>query len=282
MLRSYFGRSSPPIFAEPGEASLQKLVLGSRPSLDSINVRDLEDVRLMRFCNRWPEGATFISRCHSLTTLVTTNHFLFGPEQPPFTLPNLIYLDTVGFTMLEVAHTPKIQTLILNLDHDGSADTVVRLPSLPTLTTLNVIFGDLISDEITRLLALNTSIRRLILSECVGISDLVRLLKADDTGSAANTLGTMLLPSLSLLQVSDSPAADAGGLYPLFARRPTLHIEHSERCGPSHIGTDELKEIIEELGRNDEPGVFKSRDFKGRAVVREDSNAGLQKATAEA
>ena len=38
----------PPIFAEPGTASLRKLVLDrSRPFLDSINVQDLEDVRLM-------------------------------------------------------------------------------------------------------------------------------------------------------------------------------------------------------------------------------------------
>jgi len=106
-----------------------------------------------------------------------------------------VYLDAVGFTILGVAHTPNLQTLILSFDRDKADNTV--LPSLPALTTLCVLCGDAISEKITGLLALNTGIRRLVLLQCVGISDLVRLLKAENMGSAENTLGTMLLPSLS-------------------------------------------------------------------------------------
>jgi len=263
------GRARPPIFAEPGTLSLRKLILEHcRPSIDSINAQDLEDVRLRRIYNSGSKGATFISQCHSLTTLIITDFIPFDPEQPPFTLPNLMYLDTVGFGLLGVAHTPKLQTLILGVDHDIAADTVVRLPSLPALTTLCVL-GDAISEEITGLMALNTGIRRLMLLECVGISDLVRLLKAEDMGSAANTPGTMLLPSLSWLLVCDTSVPDADGFHALFARRPTLRIEY-EMWGPDYIEADELIEIIEELGQNDEPGVFEFRDLERRVFERED------------
>jgi len=271
------GRAPPPIFAEPESVSLRKLILDHCHPPDSINVQDLEDVRLTR---TWPKGATLISQCHSLTTLITTDFDFFGPDQPPFTLPNLIYLHTVGFTLLKIARTPNLQTLVLT-GGDESADHVVRLPSLPALTTLCLIFGDMISEEITSLLALNTGIRRLMLSECIGISDLVRLLKADDTGSAANTLDMMLLPSLSLFQVCNQ-LVDADGFHPLFACRPTLRIEYGEQCGPGCIRVGELKEIIEEFGQNEEPGVFKFRDFRRRIVVREDGNTGLQTALTDA
>jgi len=53
----------------------------------------------------------------------------------------------------------------------------------------------------------------------------------------------------------------------LFARRPTLRIEHG---GLSYIDADELKEIIEELGQNNEPGVFKCHDFEYRVSEKED------------
>ena len=98
-----------------------------------------------------------------------------------------------------------------------------------------------------------------MLSACGGISDLVRLLKADDTGSAENTA---LLPFLDLLQVCGLPIPDTDGFHTLFARRPTLRIEHTETFAPRHIDAHHLKETIEKLGRNDEPGVFKSRDFE--------------------
>ena len=223
----------------------------------------------------WPKGATFIPQCHSLTTFITTDFDYIGPDHPPFTLPNLVYLDTVGFTMLQVAHTPNLRTLVLT-DVGGDGDNIVQL--LPALTTLCVTFGDVISEEVTSLLALNTGIRRLMLSECDGVSDLVQLLKGD-TGSAANT---MLLPSLSLLQVTHSSVPGATGFHPLFACRPTLRIEHGETRGPGYIDADELKDVIEEFNQNEEPGVFKLRDFKRRIVVREDSNAGLQTASANA
>ena len=65
---SYFGsggRAPPPIFAEPERVSLRRLIIGRcRPSSNSINVQDLEDVRLTEFYNSWPEGVTFVSRCH--------------------------------------------------------------------------------------------------------------------------------------------------------------------------------------------------------------------------
>jgi len=265
-------RAAPPIFAEPGTVSLRKLILEHcHPSLDSIDVQDLEDVRLRRIYNSWSEGAIFISQCHSLTTLLISNFIPFDPEQPPFTLPNLMYLDTVGFTMLGVTHTPKLQTLILSFDHDIAADTVIRLPSLPALTMLCILGGDAISEKIAGLLALNTGIRGLMPLECVGISDLVRLLKADDMGSTANTFSTTLLPSLSLLLVCDPLVTDADGFHALFARRPTLRIEHSAMWGPRYIGADELKEIIEDLGQNNEPGVFKFRDFERRDFERVDA-----------
>jgi len=181
--------------------------------------------------------------------------------------------------MLEVAHTPRIQTLILRLRGDES---VVRLPSLPALTTLCVIHGDVISEAITILLALNTGIRRLMLSECDGISDLLRLLKADSPGSAANTLGTVLLPSLGLLQVCGPPIPDADGFHALCARRPSLRIEYGHRFLSGYITADELKEIIEELRQNDEPGVFRLHGFERRVAVREDDNAGRQTASADA
>ena len=264
-----------PIFAEPGTASLRKLVLDySHPSLDNINVQDLEDVRLMGIYDSWPECATFIPRCHSLTTLIITNFIPFSPRQPPFTLPNLVYLATVGFIIFGVAHTPNLQTLILSFDRDKAANTV--LPSLPALTTLCVLCGDAISEKITGLLALNTGIRRLALLQCVGISDLVRLLKAEDMGSAENTLGTMLLPSLSWLLACDTSVLDADEFQALFARRPTLRIEHG---GLSYIDSDELKELIEELGHNNEPGVFKCHDFKHRVFEKED---GLPTCSADA
>jgi len=258
--KSYYCSSGPAIFAEPERVSLRKLVVHHcRPSLDSINVQDLEDVRLTEIYYPWFESATFISQCHSLTTLITTGLNLFVAEQPPFTLPNLLYLDTVWFAMLEVACTPNLRTLVLT-DINGGAptDTVVRLPFLPALTTLCVMFGDAVSEEITSLLALNTGIRRLILSECLGSSDLVRLLKTDDTGSAANTLDTVLLPSLNLLQVCDSSVPDADEFHSLFACRPTLRIEYGDTRGLGHIDASELKEIIEEFGQNEEPGVFNS------------------------
>jgi len=249
---SYFrssGRAPPPIFAEPERVSLRKLILERcRPSPDSINVQDLEDVRMTRIYDSWPKGLTFISQSHSLATLITTAFNFFGQEQPPFTLPNLMYLDTVGFTMLKVAHTPNLQTLVLtDIGGDEFADTVVRLPSLPALTTLCVIFGDLTSERITGLLALNNGIRRLMLSHCAGISDLVWSLQADDTGSPANTRDTMLLPSLSLLQVCRSSVPDAGRFHPLFACRPMLRIEHGETDGPGYIDADGLKGVIEEF-----------------------------------
>jgi len=159
--------------------------------------------------------------------------------------------------MLKVARTPNLRTLVLaDIMGDASADTVVRLPSLPALTTLCVILGNMICEEITSLLTLNTGIRRLILSDCIGVSDLVRLLKADDTGSAASTFDTMLLPSLSLLHVCNSSVLDADGLGPLFACRPTLRIEHGKTRRIGYIDPDEIKEIIEEFGQNEEPGVF--------------------------
>ena len=285
--RSYFGSSqcAPlPIFTEPERVSLRKLILRrSRPSLGSINVQDLEYVRLTLIYHPWLKSATFISQCHSLTTLITTDSYSLGPEQPPFTFPNLMYLHIVGFTMLKATHAPNLRTLVLtDIDGDESAENVVRLPSLPALVTLCVISGDVISEEITSLLALNTGIRRLMLSECDGISDLVRLLKADDAENTANTLGTMLLPSLSLLQVCDSLVPVADGFHLLFACRPTLRIEHGEMCGPEGTEAGELQEIIEEFGQNDEPGVFKLCDFKRRIVVREDGNAGLQTASTDA
>ena len=282
--RSNFGsieRAPLPIFAEPERVSLRKLILKHcRLSLDGINVQDL---RLTHIYPPWPKRLTFIPQCHSLTTLITPDFNLFDPEQPPFTLPNLTYLDTVGFTMLKVAHTPNLQTLALtDVDGDKFANTVVRLPSLPALTTLCVIFGDLSSEKIKRFLALNTGIMRIMLSDCDGTSDLVRLLKTDDAGSAANTLSTMLLPSLSLLQVCDSSIPDADGFHHLFACRPTLRIEHGETRGVGHFYGSELKETIEEFGQNSEPGVFKFRDFRRRIVVREDGNTELQTASADA
>ena len=265
---SYFGssgRAPPPIFAEPKRVSLRKLFAeGCRPSLDNI---DIQDLQLTYIYLPWPKGATFVSQCHSLTTLITTDFNFFGPEKPPFTLPNLLYLHTVGFTILEVARTPNLQMLVLT---SITAEHVVRLPSLPALTMLCVICGDVISEAITSLLALNTGIRRLILSDCHGISDLVRLLKADGTGSATNTLDTMLLPSLSLLQVCNFLVPDADGFHLLFACRPTLRIEHGGTPGPLHLSADELKETIEEFDQNEEPGVFKLCDFRHRIVVRDD------------
>ena len=131
----------------------------------------------------------------------------------------------------------------------------------------------MISEGITTLMALNTGIRRLMLLKCVGIGGLVRLLKTDDTGSAANTLGTTLLPSLSLLQVRDLLAPDADGLHALFARRPTLRIEHSDMpVGLGCIDGNKLKETIEEFGQNEEPGVFNLYDFERKIVVREDGD----------
>jgi hypothetical protein len=206
------GCAPPPIFAEPERVSLRKLTAECcRPTLDGITVQDL---RLTRIRLPWPKGPTFIPQGHSLTTLINCTYF--GPEQPPFTLPNLMYLDTVGFAILGVARTPNLQTLVVtDIYEDESANIIVWPPCLPALTTLCVRYGDLTSEEITGLLALNTGIRRLMLSGCIGISDLVRLLKADDTGSAANTLDIMLLPSLSLLHVCDSPASDVYGFHPL-------------------------------------------------------------------
>jgi len=267
------GRAPPSIFAEPETVSLRKLVLERcHPSLGTINVQDLEVVRLMWICESWPESATFISRCHSLTTLIMTSFIPFDQEQPPFTLPNLTYLQTVGWTMLEVAHTPKMQTLILILENEESAHAVVELPALPALTTLCVIFGDMISEGMKTLLTLNIGIRRLSLTRCVGVSGLVRLLKADDAGSAANTM----LPYLSLLQVCDSSAPGPGGFHSLFARRPTLRIEHGR---PSFDNTDKSKEIVEELSQNDEPGVFEFRDHECRIFEREN---GLRTGSADA
>ena len=138
---SYFGRSrcAPlPIFAEPESVSLQKLILDCcRNPPDNINVQDIEDVRLGWICNSWCEGVTFLSRCHSLTTLIITELISFGPEQPPFTLPHLTYLHTVGFAMLKVACTPNLRMLVhTDIYGDEPAGDVVRLPSLPALTTL--------------------------------------------------------------------------------------------------------------------------------------------------
>jgi len=253
------GRAPPRILAEPERVSLRKLIVDRfYPSLANVNVQDLEHIRLTMVYHPWPEAITFISQCHSLTTLITTDLNFPGPAQPHFTLPNLMYLHTVGFAMLEIAHTPNLRTLVI----DKSASYPVRPPSLPALTTLCVI--NVSSEGITSLLALNTSIRRLILSDCYGVSDLVRLLRADDTGSATSTLGTMLLPSLSLLQVCNTSASSAGGFHLLFACRPTLRIEHGRTCGPGYIDADELKEAIEESDQNEEPGVFEFRDFKRR------------------
>ena len=208
----------------------------------------------------WPEGMKFISRCHSLTTLIMADEIPFSTEQPfaSFTLPNLIYLDTVGFTMLTAAHTPYLQTLILR-DVDGNefAGAVIRLPSWPALTTLCCIYTIVDSEEIRSLLGLNPCIKRLILSKCDGIKDITQSLEADDTAS---------LPSLRLLQVFDP---DVGGFHSLFAHRPTLRIEYGAGCGPSYITADESKATIEEVGHHDEPGVFKLRNFGPGIVARE-------------
>jgi len=258
----YFGvdaRPPPPVFAEPGTASLRKLILDySRPSLDRINVQDLRDVRLMQVCNSWPEGATFISRCHSLTTLVITDNIPFSTDQPftPFVLPNLIYLDTMGFALLRVAHTPNLQTLVLtDINGDDFRDAFIPLSSWPALTALCVIGGNLISEGFISLLGQNPGIRRLILSACVDIYGIVELLmKDDDKGGAANNHGATLLPALRLLRLCHSWTPHASGFHTLLAHRPTLRIDYSAMCGP--ISADELKVMVEELREDDEPGVY--------------------------
>jgi len=250
--------SPPPIFAEPERVSLRKLILNkSRPSVDGINTQNLEDFWLIRKWDEWPEGTTFISRCHSLTTLIMSDEIpsSTGQPLPSFTLPNLIYLDIFGLTMLTAAHTPNLQTLILEVYDHEFASAVIQLPSWPVLTTL--CFNNAKdSEEIRSLLGLNPHIRRLMLTECRGIQDIIQSLKAEDTA---------LLPSLRLLQVFDP---DWGDYHSLFAHRPTLRIEYGLRCGPSYIGADELKATVEELGHDGEPGVFQLSDFgPGRCGV---------------
>jgi len=208
----------------------------------------------MQVWDEWPEGVTFISQCHSLTTLIMADD-ITEQSFPSFTLPNLVYLDTIGFKMLTAAHTPNLQTLILReVDDDEFAGTDIRLPSWPALTTLCCTYAD--SEEIRSLLGLNPRIKRLILSKCFGIQDIIQSLEADDT---------TLLPSLRLLQLFDP---DGGGFHSLFAHRPTLRIEYGVGCGPNYIDADELKATVEELGHDDEPGVFKLHNFGPGIVAR--------------
>jgi len=252
--------SHPPIFVEPERVSLRKLTLnGVRPSLLSIGTQDLEDVQLTQHHDLWPEGATFVCRCHSLTTLIISDDIPFDTDQPSalFTLPSLIHLDIFGFAMLRASHTPNLQTLII---HEGFGDnfggTVIPMPSWSALTTLIITDTDMDTVEIISLLVLNPGIKRLILSDCVGIHYMVGLLKGDDTGGAANTHNTTLLPSLSLLRVWQSTAPGRGGFHSLFTRRPTLRIEHDD---PDQFHADEFEMTDEELDQNGEPGVFRLR-----------------------
>ena len=264
----------PSIFTDPERVTLRKLTLTeTRLPLDNINVQDLEDVLLSSSCDTWPAGATFISRCHSLTTLIITDDKTFGEEQSftPFTLPHLIYLDIVGLTIFTAARTPSLQTLILNNVYcDEFRGTVIQLPSLPGLTTLCVMCADANSVEIMSLLALNPGIKRLILSECDGIYDVIQSLKGDGTGGAANTDDTTLLPSLSLLQVCECSDLGLDEFRALFTHRPTLRIEYGATCGPCYMHVDTLKATIEEPSQDDEPDVFTLWNFRTRVVVRED------------
>ena len=250
----------PPIFVEPETITLRKLTLNrARPSLLSVGTQDIEHVRFSQHCNRWPEGATFISRCHSLTTLIISDDFPFGTDRStaPFTLPNLIHLDIVGFEMLRASNTPNLQTLIIREGYGGNfCGTVNPMPSWSALTTLIILYTNMDTAEIISLLVLNPGIKRLELFDCIGIDYIVQLLKGDDTGGTggtANIHGTTLLPSLSLLRVWDSTTPGGGGFQPLFARRPTLRIEHDER---HRIHADDFEMTVEELNQNDEPGVF--------------------------
>jgi len=264
-----------PIFAEPERVSLRKLTLHhARASLEGIGVQDLEYVRLTQQYDIWPGGATFVSRCHSLTTLIITDRIPFGTHQPftPFTLPNLIYLDTFGLTMLKAARTPNLQTLILSFVYDSElGGTVIQPHSWPALTTLCVINADANSAEIISLLVSNPGIKRLILSECDGDHDVVQLLKGDDTGGIANADGTAFLPSLSLLQVCESSIPGIGEFRPLCTHRPTLRIEYGPTCGTGSMDADTLKATIEEPFQSDEPGVFRLLNFERRIAVKEDA-----------
>jgi len=239
---------------EPERVALRKLTLDSaRVSLSSIGTQDLEDVQLTLDYGTWPEGATFVSRCHSLTTLIISDDSLFGADQPfaPFTLPNLVHLDIFGFAMLRASHTPNLRTLIINEGFgDNFGGAIIPMPSWSALTTLIIRDTDMDTVEIISLLVLNPGIKTLILSDCVGIHFIVQLLKA---GGAANIHGTTLLPSLSLLRVWQSTTPGKGGFQPLFAHRPTLRIEHDEL---DEIHADEFETTFEALGQNDEPGVF--------------------------
>ena len=253
--------SHPPIFVEPERVTLRKLALdGTRPSLSRISTQDLEDVRLTRLHNTWPEGATFVCRCHSLTTLIISDDIPFDTDRPsaPFTLPNLIHLEISGFAILRASHTPNLQTLIISLGFgDNFSGAVIPLPSWSALTTLILTYRDMDTVEIISLMVLNPGIKRLILLGCVGIDYIVQLLKGDGMGGAANTHGTTLLPSLSLLRVWGSAALGMGVFQSLFAHRPTLRIEHDEPLG-GQIHAD-VEMTVEELDQNVEPGVFRLR-----------------------
>jgi len=175
------GCSPLPIFSEPEKVSLRKLILNqSCFSLDGI---DLEDVRLTQRYNSWRGSADFISRCHSLATL-TTLIIPYSPEHfAPFTLPNLIYLDTAGLALLTAAHTPNLQTLVLTGVYGKGFDgTVVRLPSWPSSRDVLCYARAREFRENHKPLGIDPSIKRLLLSECGGIRDLFRLLKGDNLG----------------------------------------------------------------------------------------------------
>ena len=224
--------SQPRIFVEPQRVTLRKLTLDNACApLSSIGTQGLQYVRLKRHYGAWPECRTFISRCHSLTTLIISYYLPLDTDRPfaPFTLPNLIHLDILGFEMLRASHTPNLQTLIIR-EGDNFDDTVIPIPSWTALTTLIIMDTDMKTVEIISLLVLNPGIKRLILSDCVGIHYMVQLLKGNDMGGAANIHGTTLLPSLSLLRVWQSTYLRR--FQPLFAHRPTLRIEHG---GPGQI-----------------------------------------------
>ena len=248
----------PPIFVEPETITLRKLTLdGARPSLLSVGTQGIEYVRFTQHRNKWLEGATFVSRCHSLTTLVISDDIPFGTDRPstPFTLPSLIHLDIVGFEMLRASHTPNLQTLIIREGfRDNFGGIVIPMPPRSALTALIITYTNMDTVEIISLLVLNPGINRLILLDCVGIDYIVQLLKGNDAGGAANTHGTTLLPSLSLLRVWRLPVLGRGVFQSLFARRPTLRIKHDEPEIEIHVN-DEM--MTEGLGQNDEPGVFR-------------------------
>jgi len=103
----YGDAHSPSIFAGPERSFLRRLMLStSCIPLDSMNTQDLEEVSLIQ--NIWYKDVTFISRCHSLSTLVCGRcDIILDQSRPPFTLPKLTDCDAVVSPYLR-RHTPRI------------------------------------------------------------------------------------------------------------------------------------------------------------------------------